>query len=85
MLLDLLGTLVETILGNVPQLGLLLTLLYGAHLLGKGTLLVTVINHLRMLTVLLVVGVVVGAIDVNPGVLMGLFSRLMGLATGLLG
>lgn len=85
MLLDILGTLLETVLGNVPQLGLVLTLLYGAHLLGKGTLLVTVINHLRLLTVLLVAGTVVGVIDIHPGVIMGLFSRLMGLAPGLLG
>lgn len=83
MLADLLGPLIEMVLGNVPQIGLVVTLLYGAHLLGKGKLFATVIDHLRLLIVVMVVGTALGAVEIHPGVVMGLVDALVDLATGL--
>lgn len=85
MIVELLGTLLETLLGNIPQLGLVLSLLYGAHLLGKGKLFAMVIDHIRLIIIVLVVGTLSGALELHPGAIMGLFSRLMGLVTGLFG
>lgn len=81
---DLLTSLIEMLVGNVQGLSLAVGLGVAAHYLGKATLLGFVLRNLQALLIGLGALVVLGVVDVHPGVAFSLLSEGLRVLTGFL-
>lgn len=80
---DLIASLIEMLIGNVEGLSLALGLGFAAHYLGKATLVGYVLRHLQALLIGLGALLVLGVVEVNPGVAISLLGSLVDLLAGL--